>query len=64
MTDLTLNEYKGISDEKLSKTLKEEARIICGIDSPDFRKTVNDFHPPFHHSKHKKAVIHRRSPDA
>ena len=64
MTDLTLNEYKGISDKKLSKTLKKEARIICGIDSPDFRNTVNYFYPPFQHPKHKKAVIHRRSPNA
>ena len=30
MTDLTLNEYKGLSEEKLRQVLKEEARIICG----------------------------------
>jgi hypothetical protein len=32
MTDLTLNEFKGLSEEKLRQILKEEARIICGPD--------------------------------
>jgi hypothetical protein len=56
MTDLTLNEYKGLSEEKLRQVLKEEARIICG---PDLLKNnFKDTGKRFYHiprSKHNKA---------
>ena len=64
VADLTLDEYKDVSNEKLSRILKEEARIICGVDLPkdNFRKTTNDLYLLFHHPK--KTVIHRRGADA
>jgi len=33
MPDLTLDEYKGLSEEELEQILKRQARIICGPDS-------------------------------
>ena len=47
MTDLTLNEYKGLSEEKLRQILKEEARIICGPDllKNNFKDTGKRFYP-------------------
>jgi hypothetical protein len=47
MTDLTVDEYKGLSEEELEEILKEEARIICGSDSSetDFRETANNLYP-------------------
>ncbi len=33
MTDLTLNEYEGLSEKELERILTEEAREICGSDS-------------------------------
>ena len=46
MTDLTLDEYRGLSEEELEQILKEEARIICGSDPPknNLRATVNDLY--------------------
>ena len=50
MTDLTLNEYKGLSEKELARILKEEAREICGVDSrnTNSRGTVNGLCPLFH----------------
>jgi len=61
MTDLTLDEYKGLSEEELEEILKEEARIICGPDSlkNNFRETIDDLHP-LPRPKHKKAETHFR----
>lgn len=63
MTDLTLDEYKGLSEEELEQILKEEARIICGSDSlkDNFRKTANDL-DPLPHPKRKKAGIYSHKP--
>jgi len=33
MTDLTLDEYKGLSKEELERILKKQAWTICGPDS-------------------------------
>jgi len=56
MTDLTLNEDKGLSEEKLRQVLKEEARIICGPDllKNNFKDTGKNFYP-IPRPKHKKA---------
>ena len=58
MPDLTLNEYKGISEKKLARILKEEARKICGVDSleTNSRGAVNYLRPLLHLIKTK---IHR-----
>jgi hypothetical protein len=58
MTDLTLNEYKGLSEKERARVLKEEARKICGVDSPrnDPRRTIDDFYP-FGRQKRSKSQI-------
>jgi len=63
MPDLTLDEYKGLSEEELEQILKEEARIICGSDSlkDNFRETANDLYP-LPHPKAKKAGTHSHKP--
>ncbi len=55
MTDLTLDEFKGVSEEELAQILKEEARKICGPDSlkNNVRETVNDLNSLIR-PKHKK----------
>ncbi len=57
MTDLTLDEFKGVSEEELAQILKEEARKICGPDSlkNKVRETVNDLNSLIH-PKHKKRI--------
>jgi hypothetical protein len=35
VTDLTLNEYEGLSEKELERILTEEAREICGSDSSE-----------------------------
>ena len=46
MTDLTLNEYRGIPEEELEKTLHEESGIIGGRDSSEnyFKEPVSSLH--------------------
>ena len=55
MPDLTLNEYKGISKKKLMQILKEEARKICGVESPEThsRGTLYYLRPLLHLKKPK-----------
>jgi len=50
MSDLTLNEYRGLSEEELDQILKREARIICGPDSlkDNFKETPNDLYSLLH----------------
>jgi hypothetical protein len=57
MPDLTLDEYKELSEEELDEILKKEARIICGPDSlkkDNFRKIPNDLYS-LPHPEHRKA---------
>ena len=63
MPDLTLDEYKGLSEEELEQILKEEARIICGSDSlkDNFRETLNHLYS-LSHPKGKKAGIYSQKP--
>jgi len=59
MPDLTLDEYKRLSEEKLEQILKEEARIICGSDllKDNFRETPNDLYS-LPQLEHRKAETH------
>ena len=59
MTDLTLNEYRGLSEKEIARILKEEAREICGFDSRrnDPRRTDDDFRP-FRHLTRRKSKNH------
>jgi len=46
MTDLTLNEYRGIPEEELKKILNEDAGIIRSCDSSEkyFHEPVSRLH--------------------
>jgi len=61
MPDLTLDEYKRLSEEELEQILKKEARIICGSDSlkDNLRETPNDLYS-LPHPEHRKAVTPSR----
>jgi len=64
MPDLTLDEYKGLSEEELEQILKRQARIICGPDSlkkDNFRKIPNDLYS-LPHPEHRKARAHSPKP--
>jgi hypothetical protein len=63
MPDLTLDEYKGLSEEELEQILKRQARIICGPDSlkDNFRETPNDLYSLPHPERKKAGTLSRKS---
>ena len=59
MTDLTLFEYKDLSEEELDIALKEESRKIfhSGPFETDFKDVSNDFHSTQQQSMNREQIL-------